>query len=60
LPSFLIKFFGQKRIEKLLFLAKNGSIAKIFQAKEAQPGLQLNKTKKCKFVLANIVLAETD
>jgi hypothetical protein len=33
LPSFLINYFGQKRIGKRLFLAENGSIKKIFQAK---------------------------
>jgi hypothetical protein len=33
LPSFLINYFGQKRIGKLLFLAENGSIKKTFHAK---------------------------
>jgi hypothetical protein len=33
LPSFLINYFGPKRIGKLVFLAENGSIEKIFQAK---------------------------
>jgi hypothetical protein len=28
LPSFLINYFGQKRIGKILFLAENGSIKK--------------------------------
>jgi hypothetical protein len=62
LPSFLINYFGQKRIGKRLFLAENGSIKKIFQAKRGPNRPKTGKTEKnvAKTKFFNIVLAETD
>jgi hypothetical protein len=36
LPSFLINYFGQKRIGKRLFLAENGSIKKTISPAETK------------------------
>jgi hypothetical protein len=65
LPSLLINYFGPKRIGKLVFWAENGSIQKIFQAKEAQSSLQLDKSspkrkKNAEKDFQNILLAKTD
>ncbi len=39
LPSFLMNYFGQKRIEKLLFWLKTDRLKFLFQAQQAQTGL---------------------
>jgi hypothetical protein len=66
LLSFLINYFGPKRIRELLFLAENGSIKKIFQAKRGhKKGLKLDKStpkrkKRAKTDFQKNVLAKTD